>query len=149
MLKVFSQYPKNRAIVIHTNNDFFVSYFYDSNSIMPNPNNNKSYATYYSNKKWDNYTDWLKKLIFMGVEEGFIKMDSMNDDDKISIKWSEIYDAIRDKKYLTINGIEILNYESVDFDFDRGYLKVIGFNLDGIKEETLIRDLLKADIKIT
>lgn len=139
------RYPKDRAIVIHKDDDYLVSNCYDSGSIIPK--GDKEYL-YYSDKKFDLYNDWKKKMIYMALEKGLVKMDSINKEDEVSLKFTEISNAISDKKKLTINGIEVLGWDDIKFDFDRGYLRVNGFGEEGKKEETLIRDLLKAKIEI-
>jgi hypothetical protein len=141
------QYPKGRAVVIHTKGDFWISNYYDSNSIMPK--GDKHFTTYYSHKEWDLLNKWRKKFIYMAIEKGLVKMDSMNNEDMVSMKYTEINNAVSNKNKLSINGIEILEWNNLKFDFDRGYLEVTGFNDEGVKENMLIRDILKANVKIS
>lgn len=139
-------YRKGQPIMINTDKGFLYSYSDDTNSIS-----RRESAVY--NSFWEDdgrYGDntYAAKMIKMAMDEGLVKIDSLNDIDRVGLLYTKISDAIGKEK-VVINGIEVLKYDDIKFDFNKGYLTVTGFNENGKREDTLIRDLLKADVEIS
>jgi len=139
-------YRKGQPIMINADKGYLYSYYDDINSVS-----RKESTTY--NGFWkdqDRYGDntYMAKMIKMAMDADLVKIDSINDVDRVGLLYTLISDAVGKEK-VVINGIEVMEWKDIKFDFNKGYLTITGFNDEGKREDTLIRDLLKADVKIS
>lgn len=152
-------YGVGQSIAFNLDGKIYIRY-YDTESAI-SINRSHKYSLVYPDKapstsKDDNGSTlngpWFSKLIYLALKEGLIKIDDINDVDLVNKRYSDIYYGLTNHKKVYVGGIEVLRYDDIKFDYNKGYLTVDGYSESGErsskKETVLFRNLLKTEIRI-